>query len=64
MNYGKDVPQRRKSLAHASPWNHELSDDQNVELYDKCANPNGHGHNFILEVTVAGKVKGEKRFCN
>ena len=44
-------------------WNHELSDDQNVELYDKCANPNGHGHNFILEVTVAGKVKGESGFA-
>ena len=35
-------------------WNPELSDDQNFELYDKCANPNGHGHNFILEVTVTG----------
>jgi len=44
-------------------WNKELSDDQNVELYDKCANPNGHGHNFILEVTVAGEVKGESGFA-
>jgi len=44
-------------------WNQELSDDQNIELYDKCANPNGHGHNFILEVTVAGEVKGESGFA-
>ncbi len=44
-------------------WNHELSDAQNIELFDKCANPNGHGHNFILEVTVAGNVKGESGFA-
>ena len=44
-------------------WNRELSDNQNYELYDKCANPNGHGHNFILEVTVAGYVKGESGFA-
>ncbi len=43
-------------------WNPELSDDQNFKLYDKCANPNGHGHNFILEVTVTGDVKGESGF--
>jgi 6-pyruvoyltetrahydropterin/6-carboxytetrahydropterin synthase len=44
-------------------WNHELSDAQNYELYDKCANPNGHGHNFVLEVTVVGTVKGESGFA-
>jgi len=44
-------------------WNQELSDEQNFELYDKCANPNGHGHNFILEVTVAGNVKRESGFA-
>ena len=44
-------------------WNQELSDEQNFELYDKCANPNGHGHNFILEITVAGDVKGESGFA-
>ena len=32
----------------------ELSDDENREIFGKCANPNGHGHNYILEVTVAG----------
>jgi 6-pyruvoyltetrahydropterin/6-carboxytetrahydropterin synthase len=44
-------------------WNQELSDDQNYELYDKCANPNGHGHNFVLEVTIAGPVKEESGFA-
>ncbi len=31
------------------------SDEENLRVYGKCANPNGHGHNYILEVTVAGE---------
>ncbi|MFZ4506239.1 MAG: 6-carboxytetrahydropterin synthase [Fimbriimonas sp.] len=31
-----------------------LSTDENVALFGKCNNPNGHGHNYVLEVTVAG----------
>ncbi len=31
-----------------------LSDDQNRALYGAAANPNGHGHNYILEVTLEG----------
>lgn len=34
----------------------ELSADQNERLYGKCNNPFGHGHNYALEVTVAGEV--------
>ncbi len=30
--------------------------DQNLAAFGKCANPNGHGHNYTLEVTVAGEV--------
>jgi 6-pyruvoyltetrahydropterin/6-carboxytetrahydropterin synthase len=33
-----------------------LSDAENVELYGKCANPYGHGHDYILDVTVEGTV--------
>ena len=32
----------------------ELSEEENQTLFGQEANPNGHGHNFILEVTVAG----------
>lgn len=31
------------------------SPDQNVELFGKCNNPAGHGHNYVLEVTVSGE---------
>jgi 6-pyruvoyltetrahydropterin/6-carboxytetrahydropterin synthase len=35
-------------------WSEQLSEEENLALYEKCANPNGHGHNYVLEVTVKG----------
>ena len=35
---------------------HALSDEENREIFGKCNNPAGHGHNYILEVTVKGDV--------
>jgi 6-pyruvoyltetrahydropterin/6-carboxytetrahydropterin synthase len=32
-----------------------LSEADNQRVYGKCANPGGHGHNYALEVTVAGE---------
>jgi len=31
-----------------------LSDSQNQEIFGRCNNPNGHGHNYEVEVTLAG----------
>jgi len=42
--------------------NPNWSDEKNIEIYGKCANPNGHGHNYILEVTVAGENNPEIGF--
>jgi 6-pyruvoyltetrahydropterin/6-carboxytetrahydropterin synthase len=36
--------------------NPALPDDENRRIYGKCANPNGHGHDYGLEVTVTGTV--------
>lgn len=33
-----------------------LSDDENRRVFGKCNNPNGHGHNYQVEVTVAGPI--------
>lgn len=33
-----------------------LSDEQNRETYGKCDNPHGHGHNYDIELTIAGPV--------
>ncbi len=34
----------------------ELSEEENRAVYGKCNNPNGHGHNYEVEITVAGPV--------
>ncbi|MGA3323224.1 MAG: 6-carboxytetrahydropterin synthase [Terriglobia bacterium] len=36
--------------------NDALSGEENRRVYGKCNNPNGHGHNYLLEVTVAGPI--------
>ena len=33
----------------------KLSEEENREIFGKCNNPHGHGHNYTLEVTVAGE---------
>ena len=40
-------------------YNPEWSDDKNDVVFGKCNNPNGHGHNYDLEVTVAGSLPPE-----
>lgn len=37
----------------------QLSDDRNWEVYGRCNNPHGHGHNYRLEVSVEGPVDRE-----
>ena len=34
-------------------WNPGFSDEKNRLVFGKCANPNGHGHNYIAEITVS-----------
>ena len=36
--------------------NENWTDEQNAEVFGKCANPNWHGHNYNLYVTVKGKI--------
>lgn len=35
-------------------WNDAWSQERNDEVFGRCARRNGHGHNYILEVTVSG----------
>ena len=37
-------------------WSDDLSPEENLRTFGKCANRNGHGHNYTLEVTVAGEI--------
>ena len=48
----------RFSAAHRM-FRPDLSDDQNHKLYGQCSNPDWHGHNYILYVTVKGEIDPE-----
>lgn len=50
------VTRREVFSASHRIYNPELTDEDNFKIYGKCSNPNGHGHNYVLEVTVAGDV--------
>jgi len=36
-------------------WNEAWPAEKNQQVFGRCANRNGHGHNYTLEVTVAGE---------
>ncbi|MCL6220810.1 6-pyruvoyl trahydropterin synthase family protein [Zunongwangia pacifica] len=40
----------------------EWSDEKNFEVFGKCSNPNYHGHNYELTVSVTGEVDPETGF--
>ncbi len=40
-------------------FNPKLSDEENFKIFGNCSNPNWHGHNYILEVVVAGEINPE-----
>jgi 6-pyruvoyltetrahydropterin/6-carboxytetrahydropterin synthase len=67
-NAGGDPPLMvyltRKAEFSASHYynNPALSPEENQRLFGKCNNPNGHGHNYTLEVTVKGEVDPRSGF--
>lgn len=54
----------RKAEFAASHYYHNprLSAEENQRIFGKCNNPNGHGHNYMLEVTVKGEVNPQSGF--
>lgn len=51
----------RFSAAHRY-WRDEWTEERNRQAFGACANPHGHGHNYVLEVTVAGEPDPETGF--
>lgn len=43
-------------------WVSSWTEQENRQAFGKCANRNGHGHNYTLEVTVAGEVDAKTGF--
>ena len=48
----------RRYLLSASHrlYSEAYSEEKNRAVYGKCSNPHGHGHNYVVEVTVGGQV--------
>ncbi len=40
-------------------WNEQWSRQKNLDCYGKCGNEAGHGHNYLLDVTLRGKEDGK-----
>ena len=50
------VTRRAEFSASHFYHNPDLSTEENRRIFGKTNNPNGHGHNYTLDVTVAGEV--------
>ena len=53
-----EITRREEFSASHRLHNPALSAEENRRLYGICNNPNGHGHNYEVEVTVRGEVPG------
>jgi len=49
------------SAAHRL-FNEKYSNEDNLRIFGKCSNPNGHGHNYTVEIVVAGEIDPQTGF--
>jgi len=43
-------------------FRNDFSDEENLRVFGKCSNPNWHGHNYNLYVTIKGEVNSQTGF--
>lgn len=53
------VTRRYKFCASHRLHSERLSPEENLKVFGKCNNPNGHGHNYVVSVTVRGQIDPE-----
>lgn len=53
------VTRRETFTAGHRLYNPAWSDDRNAAVFGKCSNPGGHGHNYVIQVTVRGQPDPE-----
>jgi 6-pyruvoyltetrahydropterin/6-carboxytetrahydropterin synthase len=56
------ITRRETFSAGHTLHNPAFSPERNREVFGKCSNPSGHGHNYVLEVTLSGDVDPETGF--
>ncbi len=57
------VTRRERFNAAHKLWNANWTDEKNAEVFGKCANPNWHGHNYEVFVTVKGVPDKDTGYC-
>tara|TARA_Y100000031_G_scaffold30264_1_gene33413 strand:+ start:348 stop:761 length:414 start_codon:yes stop_codon:yes gene_type:complete len=50
------ITRKHEFCASHRLFNPSFSDEKNEATFGLCNNPNGHGHNYVLEVTLSGEV--------
>lgn len=56
------ITRRERFNAAHRLFRNDYTDEKNLEIFGKCSNPNWHGHNYELFVTVAGDINLETGF--
>jgi 6-pyruvoyltetrahydropterin/6-carboxytetrahydropterin synthase len=56
------ITRRERFNAAHRMFREDWSDEKNLEVFGKCSNPNWHGHNYVLYITVKGEVSKETGF--
>lgn len=59
MSFKKLITKKVEFSASHRYWNKNWSEEKNRKFYGKSSLPGGHGHNFMLEVTVEGEIDPE-----
>ena len=57
------VTRRERFNAAHKLWNPKWDEATNLKTFGKCANPNWHGHNYDLFVTVKGEPQEDTGYC-
>ncbi len=56
------ITRRERFNAAHRLFRDDFTDEKNMEVFGKCSNPNWHGHNYELYVTVKGEINSETGF--
>ncbi|MCD6091139.1 MAG: 6-carboxytetrahydropterin synthase [Bacteroidales bacterium] len=56
------ITRRERFTAAHRLFKEEYSDEKNMDVFGKCSNPNWHGHNYELFVTIKGEIDPETGF--
>lgn len=56
------ITRRERFNAAHKLFHQDWSDEKNMEIFGKCSNPNWHGHNYELFVTIKGEINPETGF--